>query len=263
MSFFQSASKVLLATLVCLGLLASGAKAQDRISTVAAMEKGTVGIGTFDPVRRPQNELLGAGFAVGDGRHIITAAHVINARDVASESRAAYLAVFAGRGEDATIRRATIAFEDPGNDVAVVRIDGQPVHTLSLASSDEMQPAGAEVLFTGYPIGAVYGLYPATHRGMIAGISPIARPAVSARGLSAEAIRRIDQQLVAYQLDATSYPGNSGGPLVDPASGRVIGLINSTFVQATKESALERPSGVTFAIPVEHLRAALRQAGQL
>ena len=35
-----------------------------------------------------------------------------------------------------------------------------------------------------------------------------------------------------YQLDATAYPGNSGSPLLDADSGKVLGVINSVFVKA-------------------------------
>ncbi|HNM56654.1 MAG TPA: S1C family serine protease, partial [Thauera aminoaromatica] len=57
-----------------------------------------------------------------------------------------------------------------------------------------------------------------------------------------------------YQLDATAYPGNSGSPLYDPASGEVIGVLNMVFVKSTKEKVLADPSGISYAIPVEYLQ---------
>jgi hypothetical protein len=33
----------------------------------------------------------------------------------------------------------------------------------------------------------------------------------------------------------------------------VIGVVNMVFVKGTKESALERPSGITYAIPSRYL----------
>jgi hypothetical protein len=41
----------------------------------------------------------------------------------------------------------------------------------------------------------------------------------------------------------------------------VLGVINSVFVKGTKEVALSDPSGITYAIPVDHVRALLQQAG--
>ena len=60
-----------------------------------------------------------------------------------------------------------------------------------------------------------------------------------------------------YQLDATAYPGNSGSPLYDPASGEVLGVMNMVFVKSTKENVLSDPSGISYAIPVEYLQRLL------
>jgi hypothetical protein len=43
-------------------------------------------------------------------------------------------------------------------------------------------------------------------------------------------------------------------------TGEVIGVINKVFVQGTKEAALTQPSGITYAIPANHLRALLQRA---
>jgi S1-C subfamily serine protease len=61
-----------------------------------------------------------------------------------------------------------------------------------------------------------------------------------------------------FQLDATAYPGNSGSPLFDPATGEVVGIVNMVFVKGTKEAALAQPSGITYAIPSQHLLELLR-----
>jgi S1-C subfamily serine protease len=60
-----------------------------------------------------------------------------------------------------------------------------------------------------------------------------------------------------FQLDGTAYPGNSGSPVYHPASGEVVGIVNSVLVKGTKESALKTPSGITYAIPVQKLKALL------
>jgi S1-C subfamily serine protease len=56
-----------------------------------------------------------------------------------------------------------------------------------------------------------------------------------------------------FQLDGTAYPGSSGSPVYDVATGEVIAIINSVLVKATKESALAQPSGITYAIPAHRL----------
>jgi len=47
----------------------------------------------------------------------------------------------------------------------------------------------------------------------------------------------------------------------DPGTGEVLGVINSVLVKATKEAALENPSGITYAIPVRFLRALMARKG--
>jgi len=58
-------------------------------------------------------------------------------------------------------------------------------------------------------------------------------------------------------LDATAYPGNSGSPLYEEQTGKVIGVINSVFVKGTKETAIENPSGIIYVIPSQYVRALL------
>jgi hypothetical protein len=60
-------------------------------------------------------------------------------------------------------------------------------------------------------------------------------------------------------IDGTAYPGNSGSPLYDPLDGTVYGIINSVFIQGTRESAIGRPSGITYAIPSRHVREMLQR----
>ena len=55
-----------------------------------------------------------------------------------------------------------------------------------------------------------------------------------------------------------AYPGNSGSPVYDPETGKVLGVINMVFVKGTKESVLTQPSGITYAVPSNHLRALLQ-----
>ena len=115
--------------------------------------------------------------------------------------------------------------------------------------------------FTGFPIGMALGLYPATHRATLAALVPIARAGVTARELNPRMVARLrDSAYVVFQLDATAYPGNSGSPLYHPASGEVFGIVNSVFIQGTREQVISRPSGITYAIPSIHIRDVLEQA---
>jgi S1-C subfamily serine protease len=57
-----------------------------------------------------------------------------------------------------------------------------------------------------------------------------------------------------YQLDITAFPGNSGSPVLSRKTGEVFGVLNKVFVSSGKESVLENPSGISYAVPVRHIR---------
>ena len=85
-------------------------------------------------------------------------------------------------------------------------------------------------------------------------------PRVSAE--TAQLVEQRKQELIdgtfnIFQLDATAYPGNSGGPLFDPESGAVLGVVNMVLIKGTRESALSEPSGIAYAIPAMHVKALL------
>jgi serine protease Do len=243
-----------------LGWMAAGSgalMAADLANTIERIKPSVVGIGTYQETRQPRVQLRGTGFVVGDGRHVITNDHVLpNVLD--SESRE-YLAVFVpGNGPRAQVRPARAVAADPARDLVLLRIDGEPMPALRLGSSNSVRE-GQGIAFTGFPIGAALGLFPATHRGTVAAIAPVVIPARTGRELDPALIRRMREPYTIFQLDATAYPGNSGSPLFDPASGQVIGVLNMVFVKEGRESALERPSGISYAIPVDYARELLRQ----
>ncbi len=225
---------------------------------IESVRGAVVAVGTLQQTRRPPANFLATGFAVGDGRHVVTNAHVIPASlNVRHKEQ---LAVFSGRGREFQARRAVKVAVDLVHDLALLKIDGPALPALSLASSRGVRE-GQAIAFTGLPIGMVLGLYPVTHRGIVSVISPIAIPVPSARDLDPNVIARLRNPYDVFQLDATAYPGNSGSPVYDAASGRVIGVVNAVFVKETKEKVLESPSGITYAIPSEYVRALLKSAG--
>ena len=107
----------------------------------------------------------------------------------------------------------------------------------------------------------ILGLHPATHRAMIAAITPIAIPQLLAQQIDKKVLARLVSPYNIFQLDGTAYPGNSGSPLYDTQSGQVIGIVNKIFVQSSKESAIEKPSGISYAIPINYLKELMKKAG--
>lgn len=215
-----------------------------------------VAVGTYQPSGSPRQQFRGTGFVVGDGRHVVTNHHVLP-KKLASDKRE-QLAVYSGRGRKARFHAASIIAQDPVHDLALLRIDAK-LPALKLADGTGTRE-GAEIAFTGFPIGMALGLYPVTHRGIVSAISPIAPPQLGSRVLSAKMIRAMRDPYDVLQLDATAYPGNSGSPVYEQHSGKVLGVLNSVLVKGTKEAAIQKPSGISYAIPVRFVRALLGQA---
>jgi hypothetical protein len=63
------------------------------------------------------------------------------------------------------------------------------------------------------------------------------------------------------QFDAVSCLGNSDSPTCDPSSGLIPVVVNSTFVKKTKRTDIAYLSGISYAIPVRHVRTLLGEAG--
>jgi len=226
--------------------------------TIEKIKPAVVAIGTFQKTRRPPSIFRGTGFVVADGLHVVTNAHVLPEK-IDAEKRE-LIAVFAGNASQMEIREAAKVAEDRDHDIAVLKLTGRPLPTLTLGNQQRVRE-GEIYAFTGFPIGMVLGLNAVTHRGIVSAISPIAIPQLSAQLLEKNVVARLSAPYNVFQLDATAYPGNSGSPLYDPASGQVVGIINKVFVQESKETVIQKPSGISYAIPVNHIRDLLRKLG--
>ncbi len=229
----------------------------DMVQMINEIRPSVVGVGTFKYTRRPQSQFMGTGFVVGDGRYILTNAHVVPKR-IDTENKE-YLSVFTGRGTRAKSHRVIEVQRDEDHDVSVLKLVKGKLKPMALAESESAKE-GQDIAFTGFPIGMVIGLYPVTHRGMISAITPIIEPVYNARQLNPRLIRQLKDSYGVLQLDATAYPGNSGSPLYNPKTGEVIGIINKVFVKETKELVIQKPSGITYAIPIKFAKDLLRAA---
>lgn len=224
---------------------------------IQRVKPSIVAIGTFDKTRSPAFGMRGTGFALGTGNVVATNAHVIPESLSTSGTEALVVRIPTATGE-LQQRGAKLINVDKSHDLALLKIEGPPLPAIPLGK--ETVREGQEVAFIGFPIGAVLGLTPVTHRAIVSAITPIALPGATAQQLTEKVIRRLKTGTFdIYQLDGTAYPGNSGGPLLDMETGEVVGIINMVFVKGTKEAALSHPSGISFAIPVVYLQELLQQ----
>lgn len=248
-----------------LALPAAAAIAQSAATapqTVERVRPSIVAVGGFQQTRQPQFRFSGTGFAVGDGLSIVTNSHVVDRPMEAGQDPEQLVVLLPSRNpNERVIRRARIVSTQSERDLALLRIDGPPLPALALGDSERVRD-GESYLFTGFPVGGALGMIPVTHQALIGAVTPIVLPAATAAQLDPRVIRQ--QQAGAFdifQLDAVAYPGNSGSPLYDAASGVVIGVVNMTIARSTRESALPQPTGIAYAIPVRHVRE-LMAAGE-
>jgi S1-C subfamily serine protease len=233
------------------------AGAVDLSKMVPSIKRSVVGVGTFERTRSPSTVFVGTGFIVGDGLSVITNAHVVP--ETVDEAHMEQVGIVTGDGEMVRFRAAQLVARDAEHDLAHLRLSGQPLPALELADSDAALE-GQGLAFTGFPLGMVLGLHAATHRATLAAITPIVMPSINSRKLDARHLVQLQRTpFNIFQLDGTAYPGNSGSPLYDPASGKVWGVINAVFVKGLKENAISSPSGITYAIPARYVKDLIQQ----
>lgn len=224
--------------------------------TLEKVKPSVVGVGTMEPAHHTSANFLGTGFVVGDGHYVLTNEHVVS-KSLNKKFRETW-AVFVG--VDGRARRAMQVADDVKHDVALLKISGEPLPALTLGDSSKVRE-GESYAFTGFPIGPVLGLHPVTHRGIVSAITPIAIPLPQSRELNSRIIDRLRHPFNVFQLDAIAYPGNSGSPLYNPSTGKVVGIVNAVFVKESKESILQKPSGISYAIPINYARQLLKKEG--
>lgn len=247
----KSFTRVLVICLIFWSCLIPTNASAELADTIEKIKPSIVAVGTYKKTQSPPFMFRGTGFAFGSGNHIATNFHVLPEVTLPDSPEIAVL-LAKPNGEN-ELRRAKVVAKDPAHDLAVLRIEGPPLSPLLAVDSLSVRE-GQEIAFTGFPIGGALGFSPVTHRGIVSAITPIALPGGNAAQLSPRLINQLKQQKFnVLQLDATAYPGNSGSPVFDPETGRVVGVINMVFVKGSKEAALSAPSGITYAIPVNFL----------
>lgn len=244
-------------TVFCIScfLFAANVCAGERLAELVEMLRpSVVGVGVFSPIDGNQATLEGSGFVIGNGKYVATNYHVVE-REL-DANKVQFRVVYSGEGKHAKLHKVKLVDFDPIFDLAILEMIDEKTRLDSAFTfaNDEVKRVGEDIAFIGFPIGSVLGLFPAVHSGIIAAVTPSSTPAKSSNQLTVSLIDRLQRAFNVYQLDATAFPGNSGSALFDANSGEVIGIINKVMVQGGKEYALSSPSGITYAIPVKHLR---------
>jgi S1-C subfamily serine protease len=245
--------------LLALFVAAAGAPANAGLpEALERVKPAVVAVGTFQKMRSPGFVFRGSGFAVGDGTLVATNAHVIPAASQTESPETMMVLVHVPGSREPQRREAKTVAMDREHDLALLRITGPPLPVVTFGDSGKVRD-GQGIAFTGFPIGNALGFYPVTHRGIIASLTPVAIPAATAKQLDPRVVRGLQAgPFVLFQLDTTAYPGHSGSPLYDAETGEVIGVVNMGMLKGTKDAAVGQPSGISFAVPAQHLEALIR-----
>lgn len=221
--------------------------------TVVRVKPAVVLVGTFKTTESPRFLLRGAGFLVGRGDLVVTNAHVVPVGLDRPDAASLVVQVRVGQGEW-QMRTATVLETDAAHDLTLLRVEGPAGPSLKIGDSRRVRE-GDDLAFMGFPIGGSLGFSHVTHRATVSTITSAALPSPSAERLREQAIRGLRNGTYdIFQLDATAYPGNSGGPLFDPDTGEVMGVMNMVLIKNTRESALTQPSGISYAIPSRYVQ---------
>ncbi len=226
-------------------LVVAAAYAKDRV----------VSVGVYDRLKRPTLLYMGSGFFVGDGHHVATNAHVVDA--VLKHSDAQHMRVFLKSDRAPHGRPAQVVAIDRLHDVAILKVAGRKSPTFSLDIKRPMTGRGICVM--GYPIGAILGFEPLFHDGTISAVVPAVKPMPRGVKLTERLKKHIQNPYNMYQLNIIMYPGNSGSVLIDTRTRKAIGIINSVMGRGIREHLVSHPTGISYAIPSKWIKRLLLQ----
>jgi S1-C subfamily serine protease len=227
---------------------------------------------------RPGGRVLGSGFIVSRGGHIVTANHVVEGAE-GCELKAG-LAIPPLDGGDLSIRGSFFGVHlhliacDPLHDVALLQMSPNPfdgatpyfafpegvgVAKPAVARFTEDPPRdGTPIALTGYPFALPV---PVSTSGRIASSSTYDTVPVNPVGAPPWFV--IPEVLDFALADLEANPGNSGGPVFMTASGAVVGLCHaylSAQVNRQSEEGVDRTyeglrygTGLTVVVPVKYI----------
>jgi S1-C subfamily serine protease len=222
-----------------------GSPIQPAPSTGGALDTNAIAA-KVDPAIVDINTVVGSGQAAGTGEIITSTGEILTNNHVVDRSTSIQVTI-AGRAQTYT---AHVIGVDPSADIALIQVDGgvSGLPTVSFASSSSVQ-VGDPIVAIGNALGQ--GGTPDVSQGSITALDQTIT--------ASEGGSKSEQLTGMLQSDATIYPGDSGGPIVNSA-GQVVGMITAGDVQGFRSSA----STVNYAIPSDTILSVVNQirAGQ-
>lgn len=194
--------------------------------------------------------IVGSGFCVGDNGKILTTAHLF--KKIKSEFRNKLLGMAMTSQEKDTEQYRwsplKLLKKHDEDDLAVLELKNHSntlLRPLELGDSEKVR-TGEEAYFIGFPYAAQlindgFGITLIVNRGMVSNIkrvSPKTDPS---------------HKRNFFIIDAISNPGNSGSPLIQTKSNRVVGVMSMSFSKKSKtkpELDIREPMHICAAKPI-------------
>lgn len=162
-------------------------------------------------------EVLGSSFICHSSGYLLSCAHTINLTDKLGVVVPNNINAFNPMTQDrANCIAVTIAQFDPTNDVALLKLpENHPAHAPNdIFGNPQAAVVGSSIACLGYPF-ASFGQH---NIKITSGI-------ISSKILNKNRTKQ-------FQIDAMIHDGNSGGPLIDLKTGKIIGVVSGRYSPA-------------------------------
>lgn len=249
------------------------------------------------PTPMPGLPVAGSGFFVSKGGYVLTAGHVVRgAEDGARAAGATRITLQVGITLDAsfpdntnmsgnfTFVDAALVEVDDIHDLALLKLsrnpflgevrneivlkgrEGAPLRVTTASLDSQLPSEGESLLVSGYPLPQSIPTF-VTQKGIVASVY---LSAVDVRRPGGPADSESPQIVNVILLAAAVNPGNSGGPVYEPTSGRVVGIcdayMNSPLftnkqhtVNVNPQESLTQNSGLAIVVPIQYAIELLRK----
>jgi WD40 repeat protein len=173
----------------------------------------------------------GSAFCIEESGLFVTNEHVVHG----AVGNTVNLVINSGTGKQKVLK-ARVVRRAEVLDLALLKVEEKvKLPTLTVGKTEKIAEL-TELIAVGFPFGKDLALEKDKY------------PAITVNRVSVSSLREKDGRLERLQLDGPLNPGHSGAPVLDH-DGKVAGVIVSGY----------RGSGVSFAIPAEHITAFLAQ----